>query len=183
MKVLVETSKKGPQVAARALMSISVYLDRINKVNERLKDLLAEISSSMKAQISFLSPVISGIVVGIGSMITAIIGGLGSALEGQGDIGAAEGGLGQLTNMFSIKDLIPPFFFQIVVSIYLIQIVYILTIMSNGIESGIDKLNEEYMLGKNLYKSVMFYLIVSAITIIAFNFLANMIAQGAVSGL
>ncbi|RME54184.1 hypothetical protein D6777_04630 [Candidatus Woesearchaeota archaeon] len=182
MKVLVETAKKGPMVAAKALMSISMYLDRINKVNERLKDLLAEISSSMKAQISFLSPVISGIVVGIGSMITAIIGGLGSALEGQA-VEDSAGGISELTKMFNIKDLIPPFFLQVVVSIYLIQIVYILTIMSNGIESGVDKLNEEYMLGKNLYKSVMFYLIVAALTMIAFNYLAVMIAEGAVSGL
>jgi Flp pilus assembly protein TadB len=182
MKVLIETSKKGPLVASKALMSISIYLDRINKVNERLKDLLAEIVGSMRAQISFLSPVISGIVVGIGSMITAIIGGLGTALESTQGGDEFSGGASSLTEIFSVEELIPPFFFQIVVSIYLIQIVYILSIMSNGIEAGVDKLNEEHILGKNLYKSVLFYLIVTSITVVAFNFLAVMISQGASSG-
>ncbi len=181
MKVLIETSKKGPQVASKALMSISVYLDRINKVNERLKDLLSEIIGSMRAQISFLSPIISGIVVGIGSMITSIIGGLGTALEGagsaeEGEEAAAVGGMGGLTDIFDPSTLMPPFFFQIVVAVYLIQIVYILSVMANGIESGVDKLNEEYTLGNNLYKSFMFYLIVTAVTIIGFSLLAKMIS-------
>ncbi len=186
MKVLIETSKKGPQVASKALMSISIYLDRINKVNERLKDLLSEIIGSMRAQISFLSPIISGIVVGIGSMITSIIGGLGSALETtaapeEDDAAAAGLGAGGLTDIFDPSTLMPPFFFQIVVAVYLIQIVYILSVMANGIESGVDKLNEEYTLGKNLYKSFMFYLIVTAVTIIGFSLLAKMISGAAVA--
>ncbi|MFH0798516.1 MAG: hypothetical protein V1906_03835 [Candidatus Woesearchaeota archaeon] len=187
MKVLIETSKKGPQVASKALMSISVYLDRINKVNERLKDLLSEIIGSMRAQISFLSPIISGIVVGIGSMITSIIGGLGTALESAGSAeGGAEasdiaGGAGGLTDIFDPSTLMPPFFFQIVVAVYLIQIVYILSVMANGIESGVDKLNEEYTLGKNLYKSFMFYFIVTAVTIIGFSLLAKMISGATIA--
>ncbi|MEA3379226.1 MAG: hypothetical protein U9Q69_06375 [Nanoarchaeota archaeon] len=185
MKVLIETAKKGPSVASKALMSISLYLDRINKVNERLKDLLAEIISSMRAQVSFLAPVISGIVVGIGSMITAIMTGLSSAFQiGPDTAEAAQSGamgLGNLAEMFPLQNLMPPFFFQIVVGLYLIEIVIVLSIMTNGIEAGIDNLNKEHLLGKNLNKSILFYLIVAAITIIAFNLLATMIS-GKVTG-
>ncbi|MBI4154082.1 hypothetical protein HY501_01995 [Candidatus Woesearchaeota archaeon] len=178
MKVLVETSRKGPDVVSTAMISISSYLDGINKVNERLKDLLAEISGSMKAQISFLSPVISGIVVGIGTMITTIIGGLTSALTSAGS-SPELGGLGNISNLFPLDGLIPPYFFQIVVGLYLVQVVYILSVIANGIENGIDKLNEESQLGNNLYKSTLFYLILSLITIIAFNLLASVISQRA----
>ncbi|HII14978.1 MAG TPA: hypothetical protein HA362_01585 [Nanoarchaeota archaeon] len=180
MRVLVETSEKGSAVSSKAMINISSYLDRINKVNERLKDLLAETVSSMKAQVSFLSPVISGIVVGIGTMITTIIGGLGSALAmntgESGDAAASFGGASSITDMFKIQDLMPPFYFQIVVGIYLIEVVYILTVLGNGIENGVDKLNEEHLLGKNLYKSAVFYIIVAAATMLVFNLLASMIA-------
>ena len=58
MKVLIEGVKKGPRVAAQALMNISRYVKEIHKVNERLRDLMAEIISSMKSQIKFLTPAI-----------------------------------------------------------------------------------------------------------------------------
>ena len=62
MKVLIESSKKGPKIAATALLNVSRYIKEIHRVDERLKDLMAEIVGSMKSQISFLAPAISGIV-------------------------------------------------------------------------------------------------------------------------
>ena len=178
MRVLIESSAKGPQVVSKAMISISVYLDRINKVSERLRDLLSEIVSSMKAQISFLTPMIGGIVVGIGAMITAVITKLGSELGAVGGEGASQlGNMGQLVNLFPMEKMISPFFFQIVVGLYIVEIAYVLTVISNGIENGIDKLNEENSIGKNLYRGTVFYVIVSAIAIVAFSFLAAMIAQ------
>src|SRR3989344_3650741 len=74
MKILIESSKKGPDIVSKSLTSISTYLDRIHQVNERLKDLLSETLSSMKSQIAFLTPVIAGIVVGLSTMIVTILG-------------------------------------------------------------------------------------------------------------
>ncbi|MFH1638190.1 MAG: hypothetical protein ABIB71_07220 [Candidatus Woesearchaeota archaeon] len=186
MKVLVETSQKGPEVVSKAMISISNYLDRINKVNERLKDLLAEIVGSMRAQVAFMSPIISGIVVGIGTMITSIIAGLTSAMELSGEGSSANmapmlemlgpGGL------FPLEKIVAPFYFQMVVGIYLVEIVIILSILANGIESGVDKLNEEHTLAKNLNRSIIFYLVVALITIVAFSMLAAQVASGGMGG-
>jgi len=175
MKVLIESARKGPQVVSRALISIAEYLDRIYKVSERLKDLLAEVTSSMKAQVSFLMPLIAGIVVGIGAMITTIIGGLSTQLEtatsGQGTEGILTGVTG-LANIFPLEKLISPFFLQLVVGVYVVEMIIVLTILANGIENGVDKLNEEYSLGKNLYRGTVLYVLIAAITIFAFNLLA-----------
>ena len=43
MRILLESVKKGLQVAAHSLMSISEYVKNIEKINQRLRDLLAEI--------------------------------------------------------------------------------------------------------------------------------------------
>lgn len=178
MKVLVESARKGPQVVSKALLSIADYLDRIYKVSERLKDLLSEITSSMKSQVSFLTPLIAGIVVGIGAMITTIIGSLSTSLgqatatTGATGTGSLLSGASGLANIFPLEKLISPYFLQIIVGIYVVEMVIVLTIHANGIENGVDKLNEEYTLGKNLFRGTMLYILIAGITIFAFNLLA-----------
>ncbi len=175
MKVLVESARKGPQVVSKALLSIADYLDRIYKVSERLKDLLSEITSSMKSQVSFLTPLIAGIVVGIGAMITTIIGSLSTSLgEATGASGTTSllSGASGLANIFPLEKLISPFFLQMIVGIYVVEMVVVLTIHANGIENGVDKLNEEYTLGRNLFRGTMLYILIAGITIFAFNLLA-----------
>ncbi len=183
MKVLVESARKGPQVVSRALLSIADYLDRIYKVSERLKDLLSEITSSMKSQVSFLTPLIAGIVVGIGAMITTIISSLGASLEAA-TAGATTGGEGGvlagasgLATLFPLEKLVPPYFLQMIVGLYVVEMVVVLTILANGIENGVDKLNEEYTLGKNLYRGTMLYVLIAGVTIFAFNLLALAVGQ------
>jgi hypothetical protein len=176
MKVLVESAKKSPQVVAKSLMTFSDYVNRIRKVNERLKDLLADIISSMKSQINFLTPIIAGIVIGVASMVVTIINKLGeqfSNLETQNVEGM--GGLGALVNIMKIQDVIPTYQFQIVVGLYVVEITIILTILANSIERGVDKLNLEYNFGKNLIRSTSLYFIISLLGILAFNALANIV--------
>ena len=174
MKVLLQTARKGPLVVSKALVSISLYIDRIHQVNERLKDLLSEIISSMKAQISFLTPVIAGIVVGIATMIVTILGKLSAQLTetSQENIEGGFGGIGAVAGLFQIQNIIPSYYLQLIVGLYVVEIGIILTILSNGIENGADKLNEQYLLGKNLYKSTILYFLVATFITIIFSLLA-----------
>lgn len=179
MEVLLESSRKGPQTVAKSLISISNYSARIRGINERLKDLLAEIVSSMKSQITFLAPIIAGVVVGLASMITTIF----AKLQEQ-TINIAAGGIEEfkalenLAVFFNIEAAIPSYYFQIIVGLYVVEVVYVLSVLSNGIENGVDKLGEENSLGKNLMRSVSLYVIVAFLVIIIFNALTNTILGG-----
>ena len=179
MKVLIESVKKGPTIAAQALMNVSRYIKEIHNVNERLKDLMADIISSMTSQIKFLTPVISGIVIGITSMITTILGKLGQQLSQVSSTGI-EGAQDGMLSLFG--DGIPTFYFQIIVGIYVVQITYILTILANGIENGSDKLNERYLIGNNLVKSTILYSVVSFAIMILFNLIATSILTSTIPG-
>ena len=171
MKVFIESIQKGPRVASEALLNISRYIKEIHRVDERLKDLMADIISSMNSQINFMAPAISGIVVGITSMITAIFGGLQAKAAESIESGAAGGGVDLFKDLFG--DAIPTYYFQLVVGVYVVQIIYILTIMSAGIENGADKLNEEHKLGKNLIRSVIIYVTIAFVVTIIFNAIAS----------
>jgi hypothetical protein len=156
MRVLVESSKKGLKVAAISLMSISEYVKSIQKITNRLRDLLAEIISDMKSNMTFLAPLLSGIVVGLAAMITSILSKLKISELG-GESVAGVGGLSGVLDIFELANMIPPYFLQIAIGVYLVQIVFILTSTLVSIESGEDKLEKTHKTGKNLIKGVMLY--------------------------
>ena len=159
-----ESAKKGLKIAALSLMSISEYVKNIQKITDRLKDLLAEVISDMKSNMSFLAPLLSGVVVGLAAMITAILTKLN--IQSLGSQASNLTNLGNILNIFDVTQMIPPYFLQIIIGIYLIQIVFILTRALVVIDSGEDKLERTSKTGKNLLKSVLLFFITSFLTIV-----------------
>jgi len=183
MKVLTQAIKKGPLIAAQALTNVSRYIKEIHKVNERLKDLMADIISSMRSQIKFLTPAIAGVVVGITSMITAILGKLSVSLQQVTESAGGAESAGAPTGLLGLfGDGIPTYYFQIIVGVYVVQITYILTVIANGVENGSDKLNERYQLGNNLIRSTLLYVFISAAVMLLFNIVAGRILTATLSG-
>ena len=177
MKVLVESIRKGPRIAAQSLHNVSRYIREIHQVDERLRDLMADIVSDITSQINFMTPAIAGIVIGITSMITTILGKLSGQIKNVTAEGASAGGtrLDALSGLFG--DGIPTYYFQLVVGIYVVQIIYLLTLMSNGIQNGEDKLGERYALGQNIKRSTLLYCGIALTVIVIFNAIANKIIQ------
>ena len=174
MRILVESSKKGLKIAAISLMSISQYIKNINKITMRLKDMLAEISSDMRSNMTFLAPLLSGIVVGLAAMITFILSKLKLASFAEG--GATNlGGLSGVLDIFDVVSMVPPYFIQISVGIYLIQIVFILTATLVTIDFGEDKLQRINQIGLNLKTGLALYFITALIAIIALFLLSSLV--------
>jgi len=179
MRILVEAVKKGLQVAARSLMSISEYVKNIQKINQRLHDLLAEIVSDMKSNMTFLAPLLAGIVVGLSSMITLILSKLGSMTETAGGEGATGlGNIAQITTLFNVNEMIPPYFLQISIGIYLVEIIFILTAVLVTVESGKDPLKEKADLASHLKTGILLYLATALVAIIALTALAGIALGG-----
>jgi hypothetical protein len=179
MKVLVESSKKGPRVASQALINVSEYIKQIHRVDERLKDLMADIISDMRSQIKFLTPAIAAIVVGITSMITQIIGNLSLKLSDLSSQASESGSMGATTSLLSMFGTgISTYYFQIIVGLYVIQITYIMSLLINGIENGSDKLSERYMVGQNLMMTTITYAVITFAVAIIFNIVAGSILSG-----
>ncbi len=175
MKVLIESIRKGPRIAAQALLSMSRYIKEIHRVEERLKDLMGDVISSMKSQVKFLTPAIAGIVVGITSMISGVLTRLSAQLGEFAARGEQVSGFADILTIFGIG--IPTFHFQIVVGIYIVEIAYILTVLSSGIENGADKVGERFEVGRNLVNSTILYCIISGIVMILFNVFASSIMR------
>ena len=176
MKILVESAKKGLKIAAISIMSISEYVKNISKITARLRDMLAEVVSDMKSNMSFLAPLLSGVVVGLAAMITEILTRLEIAKIAEGgEATASLGGLASLSQLFDVQMMIPPYFLQIVIGVYLIQIIFILTRTLVIVDSGEDKLQTTYNLGKNFASGIILYFITALFSTLALFVLVNVV--------
>ncbi|MEM4248122.1 MAG: hypothetical protein QXH80_02550 [Candidatus Nanoarchaeia archaeon] len=177
MHTLVEASKKSPAIAASSLITISKYLTNAHRVNERLQDLLADTISSMASQIKMFAPVISGIVVGLSALTTLILSSLGDKLRGF-EASAEVPGFGTgLLQVFQIEHMMPSYQFQLIVGVYLVQIVIVMSYLLNGIVNGPDRLEQENMTAKNLAFATIFYAGLTAATTLLFAGLVSGIVE------
>jgi hypothetical protein len=186
MNVFIQSIKKGPMVASKALLGVAEYIKSMHRVDERLKDLLADILSSMQTQAKVLTPAISGVVVGITSLISQLLKALSQNLDqlntggGTGGVaggaGGVAGGGGMLT--FLQGGGVPNYYFQGVVGLYVIQITIILSLMINGIKNGKDDTYRMYLLGQNLTLSTAIYTVLAIGFTIGFSFIsANIVTS------
>jgi hypothetical protein len=159
-------------------MSISDYVKNIKKVNSRLNDLLADILADMKSNMTFLAPLLSGIIIGLSGMITLILSALKVMTDDLGGTGAAAFGGFDLGGLFPITDMIPTYWLQVVVGIYLVEVVFILTSTLITIKSGHDELEETAEIGRNLRKSIMLYFIIAFIAISALALIGSVALRG-----
>ena len=180
MRILIESSKKGLAVAAASLMAISEYIKNIHKINQRLGDLLADIVSDMKSNMVFLAPLLSGIVVGLAAMITMILSKLRLLFElGFGDLDMAGlASVSTLTGLFDVTKMIPPYYLQISIGIYIVQIVFILTGTLVTVSAGEDKLKKTFDTARNMRFAGALYLITALFAIVALSILAAVALSG-----
>lgn len=174
MRILIESVKKGLRVAAQSLLSIADYVRNIDKINDRLRDLLADVTSDMKNNMKFIASLLAGLVVGLAAVITLILSSLDTLLNSglSTEQLAGYANVKQFMNVFNASTMIPPYFLQICVGIYIIEIIFILTKTLVTVDSGPDELKSTYETGKNLLSGGLLYFIVALVALIALSAIA-----------
>jgi len=159
MNAVIESADKGAKVASVTMVSISKYLKNIHATQEQINDELSEPISSMKFQLYFLSPMISGVVVTLTVIILTILQQLSEK--------TAALPLGSFVPLFG-KVGITTFEFVIVVSVYLIETIFILSYFINGIENGADTIGRQYTTGVSLIVGYVVFVITLGLTLMIF---------------
>ena len=159
MKAILESSEKGTHMASMAMMTISRYLENIHQTQEQLNDLMEDTTTTIQMLAYLLAPIVSGVAVGMSNTIITAMFKLsqgftqaGQDLPSQG--GAASGFSGVLGNLDSA---ISPEILQIVVGIYLIQLLWILGTFYMKITHGENKTYKNIFIGKVLISGMIFY--------------------------
>jgi hypothetical protein len=161
MRIIVEASKRGSRTTSIAMLSVSKYLKDLHKTQEDIREELSETLSSMKFQLYFLSPLISGIVTSLTVLILRIL----SVISEQ----VAGAGIGAVPIISDIaKSDITPFQFVLVVGIYLIETCFILSYFINGIENGRDDVAFSSLMAYSLTVGFVVFTLTLAVTMMVF---------------
>lgn len=159
MNAVIEAADKGAKVASITMISIARYLKNIHATQEQINDQLSEPVSSMRFQLYFLSPMISGVVVTLTIIILTILRSLSEK--------TAALPLSGFVPLFG-KVGITTFEFVIVVAVYLLETIFILSYFINGIENGSDTIGRQHTTGIALIIGFGVFVITLGITLMIF---------------
>ena len=170
MRVIIEASKRGMASTSKAMLIVSSYLKDMHQVNEELKDMTEEVTSTMNIQAMLLAPLSAGIVVSLTAIIVKILVFLGQAMEEvYSKLGTSYGIPGDIAGgmIFSIENLnniIPVSGFQLVVGIYMVEIVTMLAMFLSSIANGEESFMKRLTIAKLLAISSVIYFLTFFIT-------------------
>jgi len=138
---------------SKAVLSISNYLKGMHSVEEHMKEILDETTSSMKMMMNLLVPIASGAVVGMATIMVMVLHQIVSILANvTGLAGAYPQQLGPdvMGGLVDIKNIMPAEIFLVVVGIYMIEITVMLASFINSLQYGDDPLDKHYLITTNL---------------------------------
>ncbi|MFB6145988.1 MAG: type II secretion system F family protein [Candidatus Nanohaloarchaea archaeon] len=181
MKAINESSSKGTQMASMAMMTISRYLENIHKTQEDLNDLLEDSTTTIEMLAYLLAPVVSGVAVGMSqTIITAMYKLSQSFTQINSQAGQVQAGPSSYSGIIGNLDAaISPEILQLVVGIYLIQLLWILGTFYMKITHGEDKTYRNIFVGKVLISGLIFYTMTLIIIGVMFGGLINGISTAA----
>lgn len=181
-KAISEISRSGSVVLSNSMISISNYLKNMRDVEEYLRDMLSEVTSNMRTQAILLAPIASGVVVALTSMMMFMLINLSqmvvdfqNQLGTSGPVGAIGGNI--FNSLFNINSIIPPHLFQLIVGIYMVEIVGMLSIFLSLIEHGEEKIQRYYDLGITL---LIAFIIYSVTVVMLYLILTSMVSMGVI---
>lgn len=173
MWIIVEGAKKGAVILHNITNRISIYLQNTKKLKELVHDLLNPISTSINIHSKFMAPLLSAIVGSLTLVLIRALYLLSKRIEevlAMFDMGSVSptvsSGTGVFGDFFNFAKIIPPTLFQIMVGIYLIEIVILMSYVYNGVKNGFDKVEGDFTIGKNLAVAISVYSILVVIGVL-----------------
>jgi len=168
MQIIASSAEKSSVILSVAAKTISNFLMKTKKVEEMLKEMLAEVSAAIQVQTNFIAPFICGIVASMATFIILLLKKIGDFLqtiENTFNMGGTfiHSGTMEFTKIMSFmqtENMVPPTLFQLIVGTYMIELIILLAYFLNGIQSGFDKTTRNVLIGKSLITGLIFYSIV-----------------------
>jgi len=163
MRAVSESAKKGVETAAASMISIANYLRGIHRTQEDVNEALNDVSSSLRFQAYILSPLISGVVSTMAVLMIRILESLSARAPSVGS-GAPSTFIGIAPDNVGIS----PFSFILIVGIYLVESLFLLSYLMNGIKTGEDPIGLKNLIGTVLLIGTITFIITVIVTLILF---------------
>jgi len=151
---------KGVAGVSKAILSISNYLKGMHSVEEHMKDILDETTSSMKIMMNLLVPIASGAVVGMATIMIMVLFQIVNILANVTGLASAypqQLGPDVLGGIVDVKNIMPAEVFLVVVGIYMLEITIMLASFIDSLQYGDDPLDRHYLITTNVIISLCIF--------------------------
>lgn len=173
MKIIVSGSKKSSEILSVAARSISDFLSKTKNIESLLKELLDGVASAIQLQAVFIAPFICAIVATMATFIVELLQKVSefiASIEESFNMGGTfvHGGtvkIGDTLGLINIEQVMPPTLFQLIVGIYMVEVVVILAYFLNGIKNGFDITTRNVTIGKSLISALILYSILLIVSL------------------
>jgi len=182
--LMVDVSKRGMASLALALKSMSEFLKDADDVNNAAEEILSESTSDMQIQALVFAPLAAGIVVGLMAIVIYIFSFFGQSMQdiqqffGNTPLGTT--GAETFSFLFNIGKQMPFHYFQIVVGIYMVEIIYLLSYFLGELNYGDDEVSKLFSLGKTMLIGIVIYSVVVCALYFGITSLMNLSELGGV---
>ena len=122
-----------------------------------MRTLMAETTSSMQFQAYAMAPLVSGMIVALSQVIIQVLVFLGRRLD---DIGFQDTFGIDATKILGSSSSITSPMFQLIIGVYLLEVIIIIAIFVTKINRGEDKVMMWYSAGKMIIVALMIYFLV-----------------------
>lgn len=176
MTIVSDSVEKGVAGMSKTVLSISQYLKSMHLVEEHMREILDETTSSMKMMMTLLVPIASGSVVGMATIMTMVLFQVEKLLADVTGLATAypqnfnENVLG---TMVDIKNVMPAEIFLVVVGVYMLEIVLMLAVFIGSLEHGDDPLDKHQLITTNVF---LCYFMFSACVLVIYFIFRNLIS-------
>ncbi len=160
MSTISDSIEKGVAGVAKTVLSISHYLKSMHLVEEHMKEILDETTSSMRMMMTLLVPIASGAVVGMATIIVMVLFQIVNILTNVTGLATAypqSFAPEMLGSLVDIKNILPAEIFLVVVGVYMLEIVIMLASFVGTLEYGDDPLDKHYLIATNILLSLCIF--------------------------
>jgi hypothetical protein len=169
--LFIEGIQKSQRAVSTSLIRIADHLKQLGGVELKIQDMLFELTSTLRSTVTVFAPLIAGITLAITHLISTILLSLSGKISLETGSGISPM-FSSVTQAFTIENVRPEYF-VFVIGIYLVELVFLLTRFTNGINEGDDKALYMYSLGKTMPTSI----IVFSLTIVIGQFFFSQIVS------
>lgn len=160
-RLLTDISKRGMSFLSMALRSMSEFLRDADEVSNATDEILSETTSDMQIQAWVFAPLSAGIVVGLMAIVIYIFSFFGQNLQDMqkifGEGGLSDASMASFSFLFNIGKQVPFHYFQLIVGIYLIEMVFIISHFLGELNFGNDEVSKIFELGKIMLIAIFVY--------------------------
>jgi hypothetical protein len=177
MAILSDASEKSTVLLGKISKTIGSYLEDLERIESKIKELLEEVRAGIKMQCSFIVPLICAVTGSLGIFFINMLKMLSCQLTqieknlGLDVLSGASMGAGSLLNdlVGDFTKVMPMTVLQVIVGIYTFEMVVLFAMLLNGIENGFDNVSRDDLIAKSLLMAMIMYAVVSIFSLVMFN--------------